>query len=362
MAPTSKPAREQAREAVARIAELTRGRGLTVMEVCGTHTVAIARAGLRGLLPEGVRLISGPGCPVCVTPAEMVDRAVALAKLPGVTLATFGDMLRVPGTEASLDQARAAGASVRIVYSPHECVTLAQADPDRRVVFFAVGFETTQPGIAAMVLEARREGLKNLLVLPALKLIPPAMRGLLAAGEVALDGFILPGHVSVVLGLEPYRFIADDFGKSGVVAGFEGAAILRAIERLAEFAAAGRAGIENSYEGVVRPGGNPVARRLVDQVFKPTDSEWRGLGKIPTSGLGLRPEFSDLDAGGIPVELPLSQGRETGCRCGEILKGVLIPNQCPLFGRGCTPERPVGPCMVSSEGSCQAHYRYGRLT
>jgi hydrogenase expression/formation protein HypD len=352
-------ARDRARSLVARIGELA-GDGLGLMEVCGTHTVAIARSGLRGLLPPTVRLVSGPGCPVCVTPPTAIDRAIALSRLPEVTVLCFGDMLRAPGTLESLDQARAAGASVKTVYSPREGVDLARERPERRVVFFAVGFETTQPGIAAAVLAARREGLGNFLILPALKLVPPALRALLASGEVGLDGFILPGHVSVIIGLEPYGFLAGEFGKSGVVAGFEGEAILRAILRLAELKASGRPAIENGYGGVVRPEGNPTARRMVMEVFEPVDADWRGLGPIPRSGLGLRAAFADLDAGRIEVNLPPPSPRPPACRCGEVLKGLMEPEDCPLFGRACTPERPAGPCMVSSEGSCQARYRYGR--
>jgi len=287
----------------------------------------------------------------------MVDRAIALSKMNDVVLCTFGDMLRVPGTESSLEQARAQGAQVRMVYSPRECLDIAGEQSPRQVIFFAVGFETTQPGVAATVAEAERNGIENFMILSSLKLVPPALRALLTS-ETAIDGFILPGHVSVILGPEPYEFIADEFGKSGVIAGFEGTAILAALVRLVELIGDGRPAIENSYLGAVMPGGNPVARQLVSGLFQPADSEWRGLGRLPMSGLELRPELSHRDASTIEVSLPISRDRDPGCRCGDVLRGMIDPEECPGFGKACIPERPLGPCMVSSEGACGAHYRF----
>jgi len=331
---------------------------MLLMEVCGTHTMAIARSGLKALAPEGARLVSGPGCPVCVTPAEVIDLGIALAGEPDVVLCTFGDMVRVPGSAGSLDEARARGADVRVVYSPRDCLEIAKEFKDRRVVFFAVGFETTQPGIAATVVEARESGVDNFFILPAMKLIPPALRALLQDKETRIDGFILPGHVSVVLGVEPYQFLADEFGRSGVIAGFEGEAILRAVDRLIELIAGGRPAVQNAYAGVVRPDGNARARELIAKVFEPADASWRGLGVIPASGLSLRPEYESFDASRFDVELPRSEPTDSGCRCGEVLKGMIEPAECALFGKACLPDRPVGPCMVSAEGACQAHYRY----
>ncbi len=356
----NKAAAERIRPLLDRIESASAGRRITLMEVCGTHTVAIAKNGIRDLLPPNVRLISGPGCPVCVTPTASVDQAIALARLPDVILCTFGDMLRAPGSEPSLASATARGASTRVVYSPRQCLDLAREHGDQKIIFFAVGFETTQPGIAATVIEAEQNGVDNLLVLPAMKLIPPAMRLLMDDERVNVDGFILPGHVSAVLGLEPYSFLADEFGRSGVVAGFEGHAILEAVARLVELIAQGTASIENAYRGVVRAEGNPVARAMVERAFLPADARWRGMGVLPDSGLALRPRHQNRDASRIEVELPPATERDSACRCGEVLRGVINPNECAAFGSSCTPERPVGPCMVSSEGTCQARYRYGR--
>ncbi len=328
----------------------------TLMEVCGTHTVAIARYGLREALPEGVRLISGPGCPVCVTPQEQIDLFIALGGIDGVTLATFGDMVRVPGTDRSLEQARAEGAEVLIVYSPMDAVEAAARNPERQVVFFGIGFETTAPAVALAILEARRRGLDNFSVLCAHKLIPPAMMALIDS-EVKVDGFICPGHVSVIIGGDAYRPVAER-GKPCVVTGFEPADVLRAVELLLAQSAEGRSEVEVEYSRAVRPEGNRKAQEMLARVFRTADAGWRGLGTIPGSGYELADEFAEFDASQrFDVDLPPAV-EPPGCRCGDVLRGMIDPPECPLFGESCTPRRPVGACMVSSEGACQAHYRY----
>jgi hydrogenase expression/formation protein HypD len=328
---------------------------LTFMEVCGTHTMSIARYGLRELLPEGMRLVSGPGCPVCVTAMADLDRVLALARLPEVTLATFGDLIRVPASRTTLAAARAAGADVRVVYSARDAVQIAADEPDRQVVFAGIGFETTAPTIAASLLEARARGLANFSVLSMHKTMPLPLKALLELGETPINGFLLPGHVSVITGTACYEFLARDYGVAGVVAGFEPHDVLRALLRLVRQT---RPAIEIDYGRVVRPEGNVVAQRLMEQVFAPGDADWRGLGVIPGSGLTLRPEYADADAAlrfAVTVEPPLEPA---GCRCGEVLRGVTDPAACALFGARCTPEDPVGACMVSSEGACAARYRY----
>ncbi len=328
---------------------------LTFMEVCGTHTMAIARYGLRELLPDGMRLVSGPGCPVCVTAIADLDRVVALARLPEVTMATFGDLIRVPASRTTLAAERAAGADVRVVYSARDAVQIAADEPDRQVVFAGIGFETTAPTIAASLLEARARGLTNFSVLSMHKTMPLPLKALLELGETPIGGFLLPGHVSVITGTACYEFLARDYGVAGVVAGFEPLDVMRALLRLVRQT---RPAIEIEYGRAVRPEGNVVARRLMEQVFAPSDADWRGLGVIPGSGLALRPEYADADAAlRFPVELepPLEPA---GCRCGEVLRGVTDPADCALFGARCTPEDPVGACMVSSEGACAARYRF----
>lgn len=341
------------------------GGSATLMEVCGTHTMTARRAGLHGLLPEGVRLLSGPGCPVCVTPVGYIDHAVALAREPGVVVASFGDLLRVPGSSSSLERARAEGGSVAVVYSPLDALELAAGEPSRLVVFLGVGFETTAPTVAAAVLDARARGLANFTVLSAHRLIPPALEALLGPrGEgsgLRIDGFLAPGHVSAIIGVEPYRFVAEAHGRPVVVAGFEPEDMLLGIESVLRQLVEGRAEVENGYRRAVRDEGNPRARALLDQVFEPADREWRGLGTIAQSGLAFRPELAEHDAA-RRLELELEPPREPkGCRCGEILRGEAIPEDCPLFGGACAPDHPVGACMVSNEGACSAAFRYGRI-
>jgi len=329
--------------------------GLTFMEVCGTHTMSIARYGLRQLLPDSMRLVSGPGCPVCVTAMADLDRVVALARLPEVTLATFGDLIRVPASRTTLAAERAAGADVRVVYSARDAVQIAADEPDRQVVFAGIGFETTAPTIAASLLEARARGLTNFSVLSMHKTMPLPLKALLELGETPITGFLLPGHVSVITGTACYEFLARDYGVAGVVAGFEPHDVVRALLRLVRQT---RPAIEIEYGRAVRPEGNVVAQRLMAQVFAASDADWRGLGVIPGSGLALRPEYADADAAlrfPVVLESPLEPA---GCRCGEVLRGVTDPADCALFGARCTPEDPVGACMVSSEGACAARYRY----
>ena len=328
----------------------------TLMEVCGTHTMSIARFGLGQLWPEQVRLVSGPGCPVCVTEVGYVDHARALARLPRVTIATFGDLVRVPGSSGSLADERAVGARVEVVTSPLEALTLCRADPDREVVFLAVGFETTAPTIAATLLRAEAEGVPNLSLLCANKTIPAALE--LLAADGGLHGLICPGHVSVVTGTGIYEPLARR-GVACAVAGFEPLDILHGVACLLEQLAAGEARVDNTYARVVRDDGNPRARLLCERVFEPCDAAWRGLGVIPGSGLTLRPALSARDAAHRFGELEVEPPREPeGCRCGEILAGKIRPSQCPLFGVACTPGDPVGACMVSSEGTCAAAHRY----
>lgn len=335
------------------------GRSLRLMEVCGTHTVAIARSGLKSLLPEGIRLISGPGCPVCVTPQESIDRMIARAGRPETILATFGDMLRVPGTSSSLQEAKAGGADVRIVYSPLQALKLARDNPGRRVVLPAIGFETTHPAVAAVVEEAQKAGLDNFFLIAAGRLIPPALEYLLSDPALRIDGLLCPGHVSVIIGLAPYRELALRHRVPCAVAGFEPVDILGAVRELVRLATAGRGEAVNLYPRAVRAGGNPKARRMMERVFKPADAKWRGLGMIPSSGLTLRPAYQRFDIDRVdPIEVP-PPAEDPSCICGRVLRGLADPVDCPRFGAGCDPRRPLGPCMVSVEGACAAWFRYG---
>ena len=334
------------------------------MEVCGTHTVSIARSGLRGLFPASLKLISGPGCPVCVTDQSYIDQAVRLARRAGLKsappiVATYGDMVRVPGRAGSLAEARAAGAEVEVVYSADQAVELARARPKREVVFLAVGFETTAPGTALAVLRARREGLGNFSVLTAHKLILPAMRALLSAGDARVDGFLCPGHVSVILGWAAFEEIARDFGKPCVVAGFEPPQVIAGIEAILEQLLAGEPAACTVYPSVSREG-NRRAMEVMDEVFAPADAAWRALGVIPRSGLNLRPVFAEYDAARRFDVREMPGCEPAGCRCGDVICGRRDPRDCELFARRCTPMEPIGPCMVSSEGACAAAYRYER--
>jgi hydrogenase expression/formation protein HypD len=341
----------------AALASATHG-GAIYMEVCGTHTMAISRFGLRELLPAGMRLVSGPGCPVCVTAVGDLDRVMALSRLPGVTIATFGDLVRVPGSRGSLASERASGADVRAVYSPIDAVEIAAAQPDRQVVLVGIGFETTAPTVAGALLLARQRALANFSVLSLHKTMPGALRALLDSGETRIDGFILPGHVSVVTGSDCYRFLADEYGVGGVVAGFEADDVLEALLLLARQK---RPTVEIGYRRAVTAAGNAVAQEIIGRVFEPCDAVWRGLGKIPGSGLRLNDEFRAYAAEERLTVDPGEPEEQAGCRCGEVLRGLIDPPECGLFAGRCTPETPVGACMVSSEGSCAAYFRYRGL-
>jgi len=335
------------------------GRPVTLMEVCGTHTVAICRGGLRDLLPESIRLVSGPGCPVCVSTQGYVDACVELSLRGGVRLTTYGDMLRVPGTEMSLSEARGRGGRVLVVYSAGDALKYARAHADERVVFAAVGFETTAPGTALALQAARSEGLSNFSALFSHKRILPAMLALSAAGDLAIDGFLCPGHVSVVTGPEEFEPVARS-GRPCVVSGFEPLDVARSVRMLLSQIAEGRSEVENEYTRAVKPGGNARAKALFEEVFRVADEGWRGLGEIPDSGFGPAADFEQFDARRAE-KLEIREVPEpAGCRCGEVIRGSLDPEGCGLFGKECTPAHPVGPCMVSREGSCAAHYKFGR--
>ena len=330
----------------------------TLMEVCGTHTVAIARNGIRDLMPDGLRLASGPGCPVCVTCNRDIDTVIALARIPNVTITTFGDMTRVPGSTSSLLAEQAAGRSVEIVYSPLDALAFAKAHPEREVVFVGVGFETTTPLVAMAIKRAKAMGLSNFTVFAAHKNMPGALELLVGDPTLELDALILPGHVSTIIGAEPYRFLAEKYGIPGVVTGFEPVDVLQGIAMLVRQLHEGRAEIEIAYARGVMPEGNPVALAAIDEVFETCTATWRGLGDIPGSGYRIRDEFANFDAV-RRFEPDVEPTRDPkGCRCGDVLRARIAPNECPLFRTVCTPENPVGPCMVSSEGSCAAYYRY----
>ena len=330
----------------------------TLMEVCGTHTVAIARNGIRDLMPEGLRLASGPGCPVCVTCNRDIDTVIALARIPNVTITTFGDMTRVPGSTSSLLAEQAAGRSVEIVYSPLDALAFAKAHPEREVVFVGVGFETTTPLVAMAIKRAKAMGLSNFTVFAAHKNMPGALELLVGDPTLELDALILPGHVSTIIGAEPYRFLAEKYGIPGVITGFEPVDVLQGIAMLVRQLHEGRAEVEIAYARGVMPEGNPVALAAIDEVFETCTATWRGLGDIPGSGYRIRDEFANFDAV-RRFEPDVEPTRDPkGCRCGDVLRARIAPNECPLFRTVCTPENPVGPCMVSSEGSCAAYYRY----
>lgn len=335
-----------------------------LMEVCGTHTMALFRHGLTPLLADaGVEMVSGPGCPVCITPNDIHEAAIGLVSgTEGLTLATFGDITRVPTRKGSLQTAvPGPGSRIRIVYSPEEALDEARRDPSHRVVFYGAGFETTIPAIAFTAKRAAAEGIRNFSVLPALWLVPPALKAILEAGEIAITGFVYPGHVSAIIGAQPYEFVARDYGLPGAIAGFEPGDILLAVRSILNQAAAGKPGVANEYARAIRREGNPAARALMEEVFEPFDAAWRGLGTIPASGLRFRKRFSSIDAASAyPLEIG-GTGRDLpGCRCGDVLRGIIRPDGCRLFGKKCVPDSPLGPCMVSYEGACLIHFKYGR--
>lgn len=333
---------------------------VTVMEVCGSHTHAIAVAGLRALLPDRVRLISGPGCPVCVTPVAYLDRAEALALRPDTTVCTFGDLLRVPSSGGSLERVRAAGGSVEVVYSARDAVALAARRPERQVVFLGVGFETTAPTVAAALAEAEATGLHNFLVLSGHKVMPPPLRLLAGDADLEVQGLLCPGHVSVITGRRAFSFLAEEFGLPAVIAGFSPTDVLRGVLELVQQRLDGRAEVVNQYGRVVTETGNAAAHALMNRFFSPADAEWRGLGVIPGSGLALRERWAGRDAERLEIAGLPEPHEPEGCRCGDVLAGRIQPPACPLFGRACVPGTPVGACMVSGEGSCAAWYRHER--
>ncbi|MEW6034119.1 MAG: hydrogenase formation protein HypD [Chloroflexota bacterium] len=329
-----------------------------LMEFCGGHTVSVFRHGIRQLLPPTVEMLSGPGCPVCVTAIADLDKAILLTELPDIIVATFGDMLKVPGSRSSLRNARADGGDVRVVYSVHDALEIASGSTGKSVVFLGIGFETTAPTIAASLLEARQRGIKNFYVLSLHKLCPPVMKSILDLGEVNLNGIICPGHVSAIIGSTPYQFIPRDYGIACVVSGFEPLDILQSVYMLVEQVESGHPTVEIAYSRGVRPAGNVRALELLHTVFEVCDANWRGIGVVPASGLRLREEFSNFDAEkAFPVSHPPPR-EPKGCLCGEILRGVKTPLDCKFFSKKCTPDSPVGPCMVSHEGTCSAYYQY----
>ena len=347
-----------ARGLIESIGKLAPAGGATLMEVCGTHTVAIARNGIRNLMPPGTRLASGPGCPVCVTSNRDIDTVIALARIPNVTIATFGDMTRVPGSTSSLLKEQAAGRSVQIVYSPLDALALAAQHPEREIVFVGVGFETTTPLVAMAIKRAAAADLKNFTVFAAHKNMPGALEAIINDPQLKLDALILPGHVSTIIGAAPYEFLAKKYGIPGVITGFEPVDVLQGIAMIMRQLHEGRAEIEIAYARGVMPQGNPTALAAIDEVFETCPAIWRGLGRIDGSGYRIREEFSRFDAvRHFQPDVEPTQDPK-GCRCGDVLRGIMAPSDCPLFRTVCTPENPVGPCMVSSEGSCAAYYRY----
>ena len=331
------------------------GPKLRIMEVCGTHTHEIFRLGIRSLLPESIELISGPGCPVCVTPVGYIDEAVMLALEHGAVICTFGDLIRVPGTKMSLAGARAEGAQLRVVYSPLDAVEFAKGNPEKQVVFLAVGFETTTPASCLAVKKAKEAGLKNFSLLVANKTMPNAYQAL----KGSADAFLYPGHVHAIIGNSLCEKLAEQDGISGVVTGFTAKELLEALAVVVEKSKDGKPFFQNCYPRVVREEGNPAAQKVIAEVMESCDSEWRGLGVIPGSGQRLREEYKNYDAR-IKFRLPKVEGRSNpACRCGEVLQGKCRPSDCKVFGKGCTPQHPIGACMVSNEGACSAYYQYG---
>ena len=336
---------------------------LKIMEVCGGHTHSIFKYGIEEVLPNNIELIHGPGCPVCVMPRGRLDDAIALAEKPNVIFATFGDAMRVPGSQKSLLQAKAQGADVRMVYSPLDSLEIARKNPDQEVIFFGLGFETTAPSAALTILQAEAEGIENFSIFSNHVLVVPALEALLSNPDLELQGFVGPGHVSMVIGTEPYRVISEKYRKPLVVSGFEPLDILQSIWMLLQQMVEGRCEVENQYSRVVKQGGNRVALEAMSKVFEVRDEfEWRGLGEISESGLKITDAYACFDAE-IKFCVPNQKVADAkACQCGEILKGVLKPWQCKVFGTACTPENPIGTCMVSSEGACAAYYKYGRLS
>lgn len=330
-----------------------------LMEFCGGHTVSIFKYGIRQLLPPTVEMLSGPGCPVCVTANDDLDKVISLSRLPDVIITTFGDLLRIPGSYSSLQQVRAEGNDIRVVYSALEALDIARGNPEHQVIFVGIGFETTAPTIAASILQAEQEKLNNYHILSLHKLTPPVIRALLDSGETKINGIVCPGHVSTIIGSNPYQFIPSNYGIACVVSGFEPLDILLCISMLVAQIERGQPGVEIAYRRAVHPQGNQQALRLIEKVFDICPATWRGIGSVPDSGLKLKQEYQVFDAERV-FHIHQEESREPpGCLCGDILRGVKVPLDCKLFNTACTPEHPVGPCMVSSEGTCAAYYHYG---
>jgi len=335
----------------------TSTRPIQMMEVCGTHTVSIFRYGIKGLLPEHITLLSGPGCPVCVTPNNDIDLAIALSRQKDMIIATFGDMMRVPGSTSSLQKEKADGRDIRIIYSSLEALTIARENQEKRVVFLAIGFETTSPTIAVAILRAKEERINNLFFLNSQKRVPPALLALLQSKEIRIDGFILPGHVSTIIGTRPYQFVSEKFGRPAVITGFEPLDILQGIWMLVKQIEENRAVVEIQYRRVVHQEGNPIALNKIYEVFEEDEGHWRGLGLIPDSGYRFREPYKEMDVRKFDVEVePSSEHPE--CLCGEVLQGFRTPVECRLFKVVCHPENPVGPCMVSIEGTCHTYFKF----
>lgn len=344
---------------IAKIKALTSEK-IKLMEVCGTHTMSIFRYGIKELLPKNIHLISGPGCPVCVTAIADIDYMIALAKMEDTIIATFGDMINVPGSQSSLKKEKAKGADIRVIYCPHQALEIAEEFPKKRVILIGIGFETTIPLLSSVVLETKKKGLTNFYLLSLAKVMPPIIDSLLKQQEVKIDGIICPGHVSTIIGTRPYQFIPERYNIACVIAGFEPVDILLGIYHLVKQKVKRVWKVENKYKRAVRDEGNPVALNLISRVFSQVPSEWRGIGVVKASGMELRSEFSYLNARNFKIQLKKPK-EHTLCRCGEVLRGVITPLECPLFNKECSPENPIGPCMVSSEGTCAAYYKYGSL-
>lgn len=336
-------------------------KSINIMEVCGTHTMEIARNGLKQLLPPEINLISGPGCPVCVTPINEIDNIIEILKDYDVSIFSFGDMIKVPGSSSSLAYEKSIGKDVVICYSPLYALEFAENNPDKNVIFIAIGFETTAPLSSVIVKRASDKKLRNFFIYCTHKIIPPALEVLLKDKEVRIDGLLLPGHVSAIIGSKPYSFIAEDYKIPGVISGFDPVGILQAIKMILIQLQQKKAKIEIEYKSVVKEEGNTVAVNQIHEVFQIQDSMWRGLGSIPKSGLKLKPDFSEFDAKlKFPIK-KLNSREPKGCECGNVLKGIKKPDDCKLFAKSCTPDNPIGPCMVSSEGTCAAYYKFYRI-
>ncbi|WP_102692221.1 hydrogenase formation protein HypD [Rummeliibacillus pycnus] len=349
-------------EAVLRLANTFKeqnGRVPVLMEVCGSHTMAFAKSGIKKRLKEHVRLIAGPGCPVCVTDQKSIDAMIKLTEGPKRIICTFGDMMRVPGSNFSLMEAKTEGKDIRVVYSPLDSIKIAEENPDQEVIFLGIGFETTIPILALTVHEAQKKELKNYSIWMTTKLVEPVLRVLLSSEDVNIDGFLLPGHVSVVMGKKNYEFLVEGFQMPGVITGFETIELLSGIYKILQLLIDKKVSIINDYKYVVKDEGNPVAQNLIKKYFDFHDEAWRGMSVISKSGLGFKREYAQFDAK-RKFKVNVGEPRKTKCRCGEIIRGLITPEECVLFNKSCTPLRPIGPCMVSTEGTCAAYYQYMR--